>query len=424
MLINLNEKVLYMETKIRNYALEIKSAGNTLLSIINDILDLSKIESGNFEIIEDDYELASVLNDVFNMTRLRAQKKDLLFNYNVSEEIPSVLCGDEIRIRQIMLNIINNAIKYTQQGSVDINISSRFKMMNNYIDLIVSVADTGMGIKDEDKDKLFKSFQRLDEKKNRSIEGTGLGLHITQKLLEMMEGTIEFESEYGKGSTFIITVPQKVVKAEPIGEFSKAVRSFLNSVEIDEVRLYAPNAHLLVVDDNAMNLEVMEGLLRDTKMKVDYVDSGDKCVEIVSKNSYDCILLDQMMPGMNGEDTLNKMKELDILHDTPVIALTADAINGAKEGYIMKGFTDYISKPVKYEVLEMALKEYIPKEKQLAPSGADELPIVLIWGSDSDRLKEEKERLDGIYKCVCVVGDKAKDKYLEKHKPDMVMHFI
>ncbi len=412
------------ETKIRNYALEIKSAGNTLLSIINDILDLSKIESGNFEIIEDDYELASVLNDVFNMTRLRAQKKDLLFNYNVSEEIPSVLYGDEIRIRQIMLNIINNAIKYTQQGSVDINISSRFKMMNNYIDLIVSVADTGMGIKDEDKDKLFKSFQRLDEKKNRSIEGTGLGLHITQKLLEMMEGTIEFESEYGEGSTFIITVPQKVVKAEPIGEFSKAVRTFLNSVEIDEVRLYAPKAHLLVVDDNAMNLEVMEGLLRDTKMQVDYVDSGDKCVEMVSKNSYDCILLDQMMPGMNGEDTLNKMKELDILHDTPVIALTADAIYGAKEGYIMKGFTDYISKPVKYEVLEMALKEYIPKEKQLAPSGADELPIVLIWGSDPDRLKEEKERLDGIYKCVCAVGEKAKDKYLEKHKPDMVMHFI
>ena len=358
------------------------------------------------------------------MTRLRAQKKDLLFNYNVSEEIPSVLYGDEIRIRQIMLNIINNAIKYTMQGSVDINISSKFSMMNNYIDLIVSVADTGMGIKDEDKDKLFKSFQRLDEKKNRSIEGTGLGLHITQKLLEMMEGTIEFESEYGKGSTFIITVPQKVVKAEPLGEFSKAVRSFLNSVEIDEVRLYAPKARLLVVDDNAMNLEVMEGLLRDTKMQVDYVDSGDKCVEMVQKNSYDCILLDQMMPGMNGEDTLNRMKELEILHETPVIALTADAINGAKEGYITKGFNDYISKPVKYEVLEMTLKEYIPKEKQLAPSGADELPLVLIWGSDKDKLKEEKERLDGIYKCVCAVGEKAKDKYLEKHKPDMIMHRI
>ena len=412
------------ETKIRNYALEIKSAGNTLLSIINDILDLSKIESGNFEIIEDDYELASVLNDVFNMTRLRAQKKDLLFNYNVSEEIPSVLCGDEIRIRQIMLNIINNAIKYTKEGSVDIDISSRFKMMNNYIDLIVRVADTGMGIKDEDKDKLFNSFQRLDEKKNRNIEGTGLGLHITQKLLEMMEGSIEFESEYGKGSTFTITVPQKVVKAQPIGEFSKAVRSFLNSVEIDEVRLYAPDAHLLVVDDNAMNLEVMEGLLRDTKMQVDYVDSGDKCIEMAQKNSYDCILLDQMMPGMNGEDTLNKMKELDVIKGTPVIALTADAIIGAKESYIMKGFTDYISKPVKYEVLELALKEYIPKEKQLAPSGADELPILLIWGSDPNKLKEEKERLDGIYKCVCVVGEKARDKYLEKHKPDMVMHHM
>jgi CheY-like chemotaxis protein len=297
-------------------------------------------------------------------------------------------------------------------------------MMNNYIDVIVSVADTGMGIKDEDKDKLFNTFQRLDEKKNRNIEGTGLGLHITQKLLEMMEGIIEFESEYGKGSTFVITVPQKVVKAQPIGEFSKAVRAFLNSVEIDEVRLYAPKARLLVVDDNAMNLEVMEGLLRDTRMQVDYVDSGSKCVEMVTNNTYDCILLDQMMPSMNGEETLERMKELSILNNTPVIALTADAINGAKENYISKGFTDYISKPVKYEVLEIVLKEYIPKEKQLSPSGSDELPVVLIWGSDPDKLKEEKERLDGIYKCVCVVGEKARDKYLEKHKPDMIMHHM
>ena len=412
------------ENRTRNYALEIKSAGNTLLSIINDILDLSKIESGNFEILPVDYELASVLNDVLNMTRIRAQKKDLEFNYNVSEDIPSVLHGDEIRIRQIMLNIINNAIKYTEHGSVDINIYSRFKMMNNYIDLIVSVSDTGMGIRDEDKDKLFASFQRLDEKKNRSIEGTGLGLHITQKLLEMMEGSIEFESEYGKGSTFVITVPQKVVNASPIGEFGKAVRSFLSNIEIDEVGLYAPNAHLLVVDDKAMNLEVMEGLLRDTKMHVDYVDSGIKCVEMVQKNTYDCILLDQMMPGMSGEDTLNRMKELDILHETPVLALTADAINGARENYIAKGFSDYISKPVKYEVLELALKEYLPKEKQLSPSGADELPVMLICANDPEKLRAEKERLDGIYKCVCVVGEKARDRYLEKHMPDGVMNIM
>ena len=409
------------ESRVRNYALEIKSAGNTLLSIINDILDLSKIESGNFDIIPVEYDIASVLNDVLNMTRHRAVNKGLEFNFAVSETIPSVLEGDEIRIRQIMLNIINNAIKYTREGHVDVDVSSESKMQGNYIDLIVSVSDTGMGIKEEDKDKLFKSFQRLDERKNRNIEGTGLGLHITNKLLEMMEGSITFDSEYGKGSTFVITIPQKVVKAAHIGDFSKAVREYLSNVETDTVGLYAPQARLLVVDDNEMNLEVMEGLLRDTRIQTDFVTSGALCIEKVQAEKYDCILLDQMMPGMNGEETLNELKRLDILKDTPVIALTADAIIGAKESYLEKGFTDYISKPVKYEVLELVLKEFIPKEKQLSPSGSDELPVALIWGEDPDKLKVEKERLDGIYKCVCVTGEKAKDKYLEKHTPDVIM---
>ena len=409
------------ESRIRNYALEIKSAGNTLLSIINDILDLSKIESGNFDIIPVEYDIASVLNDVLNMTRHRAINKGLEFNYVVSETIPSVLEGDEIRIRQIMLNIVNNAIKYTREGHVDVDISSESKMQGNYIDLIVKVSDTGMGIKDEDKDKLFKSFQRLDERKNRNIEGTGLGLHITNKLLEMMDGSISFDSEYGKGSTFVVTIPQKVVKAVHIGDFSKAVRDYLSNVETDEVGLYAPNANLLVVDDNEMNLEVMEGLLRDTKIQTDFVTSGALCVEKAQSMKYDCILLDQMMPGMNGEETLNELKRLDLIKDTPVIALTADAIIGAKESYIEKGFTDYISKPVKYEVLELVLKEYIPKEKQLSPSGSDELPVVLIWGNDPEKIKAEKERLDGVYRCVCATGEKARDKYLEKHTPDLIM---
>ncbi|MCR4787447.1 MAG: response regulator [Lachnospiraceae bacterium] len=410
------------ESRIRNYALEIKSAGNTLLSIINDILDLSKIESGNFDIVPVEYDIASVLNDVLNMTRHRAENKGLEYKYVVSETIPSVLEGDEIRIRQIMLNIINNAIKYTREGHVDVDISSESRMQGNYIDLTVRVSDTGMGIKDEDKDKLFKSFQRLDEKKNRNIEGTGLGLHITNRLLEMMEGSITFESEYGKGSTFVVTIPQKVVKAAHIGDFSKAVREYFSNVESDEVGLYAPKARLLVVDDNEMNLEVMEGLLRDTRIQTDFVTSGALCIEKVRANKYDCILLDQMMPGMNGEETLNELNRLDILNGTPVIALTADAIIGAKESYLEKGFTDYISKPVKYEVIELVLKEYIPKEKQLTPSGADELPVALVWGDDPDKLKAEKDRLDGIYKCVCVTGEKAKDKYLEKHIPDVIMY--
>ncbi len=412
------------ESRIRDYALDIKSAGNTLLSIINDILDLSKIESGNFEIIPAQYNIASVLNDVFNITRIRAKKKGLDFEFNVSSDIPSVLYGDEIRIRQILLNIINNAIKYTSEGSVKVDISSEQVMMGNYINLTASVADTGTGIKEEDRDKLFKSFQRLDERKNHGIEGTGLGLHITNRLLQMMDGSISFESEYGKGSTFTISVQQKVVKAAPIGSFSSAVRNYLSNIEIDEVGLYAPGARVLVVDDNDMNLDVMEGLLRDTKIQTDYVLSGQECIEKAKSVRYDCILLDQMMPGMSGEETLALMIEGDMLKGTPVVALTADAIIGARESYIEKGFTDYISKPVKYEVLEAVLKEYIPKEKQLSPGGADELPVMLIWGDDPERLKQEKVRLDGIYKCVCVTGTAAKDKYLEKHDPEYIMHIV
>ena len=181
---------------------------------------------------------------------------------------------------------------------------------------------------------------------------------------------------------------------------------------------------MLVVDDNEMNLDVMEGLLRDTKIQTDYVLSGPECIEKVKSVRYDCILLDQMMPGMSGEETLARMIEADMLKGTAVVALTADAIIGARESYIEKGFTDYISKPVRYEVLEAVLKEYIPKEKQLSPSGADELPVMLIWGEDPERLKQEKIRLDGIYKCVCVTGKAAKDRYLEKHDPDHIMQIV
>ncbi|MCR5093575.1 MAG: response regulator [Lachnospiraceae bacterium] len=409
------------EHKVKQYALEIRSAGNTLLSIINDILDLSKIESGNFEVLPVEYDLASVLNDVLNMTRHRAVKKGLDYRMHVAEDIPARLCGDEIRIRQMMLNIIGNAIKYTQEGSVDIDVSARPTMMGNYVDLTVRVTDTGMGIRPEDKDKLFKSFQRLEERKNRNIEGTGLGLHITWLLASMMDGRIDVESEYGKGSTFAITVPQKVVLSTPIGDFSRAVKNYLDNIEMEEVGLYAPDARLLVVDDNEMNLEVMEGLLRDTKIRTDLVDSGAACIERIKENRYDVVLLDQMMPGMNGEETLNELRNRELLHATPVIALTADAIIGAKENYIAKGFTDYLSKPVKYEALEKLLKEYLPREKQLIREVDDELPVMLIWGDDPERLRMEKDRLDGVYKCVCVTGRKAMEKYLEKHTPAGVM---
>ena len=411
------------EAGTKKHALEIKSAGDTLLSIINDILDLSKIESGNFEIIPADYDLASVLNDVLNMTKPRAEKKGLAFNLSVDEEIPSKLYGDEIRIRQVMLNIVNNAIKYTKKGHVDILVTYR-KKDDGMIDLVVSVSDTGIGIKEEDKDKVFKSFYRLNEKINRNIEGTGLGLHITKRLLTMMDGRITFNSVYEKGSVFTLTVPQKVVSNEPIGDFSKAVDEFLNNMETDDVTLFAPEAFVLVVDDNEMNLDVMAGMLKDTKMKVVLSDSGEDCIEKVETTKYDVILLDQMMPEMTGEDTLNVMNERNLLNGTPVIALTADAIMGAREGYLSKGFSDYVSKPVKYGELEKILKKYIPAEKQFVPDKESGIPSALIWGYDSERIRQEKERLSGIYNCRCVVGKKSMEKFLEKHTPDRVIQVM
>lgn len=419
------DEMILRDTKdstILKYAWDIRSAGNTLLSLINDILDLSKIESGSFQIIPVDYDVASVLNDVINMTRAKALEKGLDYRFIVEPDIPCVLNGDEIRVRQVMLNLINNAIKYTKEGGVSVKTGCK-KPVEGRTELVICVRDSGVGIRDEDKEKLFSSFQRFDEQKNRNIEGTGLGLHITYRLVEMMGGSIEFDSVYGEGSIFTVHIPQTVVKDEPIGDFGKAVSRFLDEVEPDETTICAPDARVLVVDDNEMNLEIMEGLLRDTKMAVDLAESGEEAIELAAKNAYDIILLDQMMPGMNGIETLNQMKKQGILGSTPVVALTADAIVGAREGYIAKGFTDYLSKPVKYEKLELMLKKYISRDKLKEKVDEKvELPVMLVWGNDSAKLRGVRERLDGIYKCVCVVGEKAKEKYLSKHEPDAVMY--
>lgn len=410
---------------IKKHAIDIKGAGNTLLSLINDILDMSKIESGNFELIPVDYDIASVLNDVKNITESRALKKGLEFRMNVSPALPSRFNGDEIRIRQIMLNIINNAIKYTEEGSVSIDITIEDIPHSEKRLLVVKVSDTGIGIKEEDRNKLFKRFQRLDEERNRNVEGTGLGLSITDRLINMMEGYIEVESEYGKGSVFTALIPQTVVDPAPVGEFSKAIMSHMDDVHAEETTLYAPDAHILIVDDNEMNLEVMDGLLRDTGIRLDLVTSGEECIMKVKENRYDCILLDQMMPIMNGEITLNEMNKEDILKGTPVIALTADAIVGAREHYISMGFSDYISKPVKLNALENTLRRYIPKEKQLKPENRDEtLPTLLIWGDDPQKLKIAREQLSGMYKCVCVTGRDAMEKYCAKHDLESILHIV
>ena len=411
------------EEQTKKYAFNIKGAGNTLLSLINDILDLSKIEAGRLELNLTEYDVSSVINDVINMTRVKAIEKGLEYKVEVSDKIPSKLYGDEIRVRQVMLNIVNNAIKYTKEGFVRIRIDSKPSQEEGKIILRLEVQDSGIGIREEDKQMLFESFQRLDEKKNQRVEGTGLGLHITDSLVRMMGGSIEVSSEYGTGSTFKIYTPQGVASQEPIGDFSQAVTKYVDNAKIAKATLYAPEANILVVDDIEMNLEVMAGYLCDMKVKADYVSSGEECIESVKNSEYDVILLDQMMPDMNGEETLRALRD-EINIKTPVIALTADAIVGARENYLSMGFDDYLSKPVQYEELEAMLSEYIPKDKQLEKKDTKELPVVLLWGDDSDKLKQEREKLESVYKCVCVVGESARDRYIKKNNPERIMHII
>ena len=409
----LREKV---SDKVRKYALDIQSAGKTLLSIINDILDFSKIESGKMELIPVDYGFASVMNDIVNMTMKKAEDKGLTYNLKVSKDIPCVLRGDEIRVRQVMLNIINNAIKYTHEGSVSIDVSYDDPTQMMW----VIVSDTGIGIKNEDLGKLFGSFQRLEEDKNRNIEGTGLGLNITMRLVKMMDGTIGVNSKYGEGTTFTVQMKQEAVDRTPVGDLADNLAKVQNYRKQYRPALVAPKAKILIVDDNDMNLEVIAALLEDTKIQVTTAESGKECIEILETRSFDLIFLDQMMPGMSGVQALETIRDRHLADGTAVIALTADAIVGARENYIKEGFSDYLSKPVMYEALEEALIRYldpslIQKETATDKESDDEKPIVIAVSPSSDKLRALKEVLGSEYKGVFVKDMESAAKYAEKN---------
>lgn len=347
---------------IAEYAKNVNSASQMLLSIINDILDISKIESGKMELVFVEYEVFSVLNDCYNMALTRAESKGLELKIDIDSKVPSILYGDEVRIRQVINNFLSNAVKYTHMGEVTLRVKEKSRQQEMvYLDF--EIEDTGIGIRDEDKEKLFQNFTRLDEKKNRNIEGTGLGLSLTKKLVSLMGGDIKVFSEYGKGSRFTVSLAQKIINNEPIGDFQKRYREFVNQRNESEISIYIPDVRILIVDDVDMNIRVVKGLLKRTQAFVDSATSGEECIAKIYENRYDIILLDHMMPGMDGIETFSKMREKrDHKNvDTPVIVLTANAIVGAKEMYLDKGFTDYLSKPVRYrELIEMLLK-YLPK---------------------------------------------------------------
>ena len=377
--------------KIRNYAGNVDSAGSNLLAIINDILDFTKIEEGKMDIVEVEYRLSTVVNDVSNMIYFKAKEKKLAFTTDVDESLPDLLYGDVVRVRQVITNILNNAVKYTDEGSVSLKIAGNRREKTSdarpVIELIVSVTDTGIGISGENLGKLFGKFERVDLERNSTKEGTGLGLAISKMLLEMMGGDIRVESTYGVGSTFTVVIPQKVLSEEPVGNFKEKFEKALGEKKAYHESFRAPEARLLIVDDTNMNLLVATEFLQDTLVGIDTASSGREAVKLALQNKYDVILMDQRMPEMDGEETFREIRS----HrdgpniDTPVICMTADAVVGARERYLSKGFNDYLTKPIDSTYLEMMLKKYIPAEK---------IETVTEEEEDSQAGKQPEERIE------------------------------
>lgn len=364
--LGMNEMILRESDSetIREYALNVNNAGKTLLSIINDILDLSKIESGKMEIVEADYDIRWLLTDIENMISMRAEAKNLVFTIDADETIPTVLHGDEMRIKQCIINLLTNSVKYTHEGSVSLKLA-KTDNEDGSINLWISVKDTGVGIKEEELHKLFESFIRLDLTKNRNVEGTGLGLNITKKLVGMMGGNLTVESVYGEGSTFSFTIMQRVVNAEGIGDYRNGLKKIMEEAPQPVKNFTAPTANILSVDDNRVNLAVVRGLLKKLKIQCDSASSGAECLQKAAEKDYDIVLLDHMMPEMDGIETLQQLQltEKWQKNQPVVIALTANAVAGAKEEYLRVGFSDYLSKPIDPAKLEAMLEKYLPPEK-------------------------------------------------------------
>ena len=348
------------EESTREYAADVDNSGRSLLALINDILDFSKIEAGKMDIVPVEYNLDSLINDCQNMMYGRVQDKGLEFKLNCDENIPSVLFGDEVRIRQIIINLLTNAVKYTPAGKVTLTVSYEANGDDSII-LMFAVSDTGIGISEDDQKHLFESFKRFEEKKNRNIEGTGLGLALVSQLTNLMEGNVSVSSVSGEGSTFSVAIPQKVISHTPIG---KEFFEYKKKASIDTMDdMASMTGRILVADDVSVNLKVIVKLLSKTQFTVDTVDSGAKAIKKSEEVKYDLIFLDHMMPEMDGIETLHIIKkdESNINANTPVVVLTANAIEGIKEEYISEGFDDYLSKPVNYQALRDVICKYIDK---------------------------------------------------------------
>ncbi len=433
------------EPHIKEYAMDIKNAGQTLLSLINDILDFSKIESGKLDILLVEYDLSSLIHDISNMIKAKAAAKKLELNIYVDEMLPSKLLGDDVRIRQVLVNLLNNAVKYTREGSITLKVTGQTE--GDKVTFTYCVEDTGIGIKEEDREKLFREFERIEEKRNRNIEGTGLGLSITTQLLHLMGSRLQVESVYGKGSKFYFTLEQQVVCSTPVGNLEERLKKMTTEYNY-EAAFTAPKAEVLVVDDNATNHKVFASLLKFTEINVDVAESGRMCLDMIEKKHYDLIFLDHMMPVMDGIETLHRMKQIEDgwCKDTPVIALTANAITGAREMYLAEGFDDFLSKPINPEKLEQMILRLLPEEllqfgeKQTKAEThtpvanrqerkeTEELPVIdgIDWEYGRMHLPDKQLLLDTVesfYKTVEAEAATLQRFYEERNNPEMLRQY-
>lgn len=371
-----------------NHALDIRSASESLLGLINDLLDMSKVESGKMNLVEQEYDTQELLRSIVSMIRVRSTEKQLTFEVDVDGTLPKRLYGDAGKIKQIVLNLLTNAVKYTAVGGFTLKLEVTGRD-NEKVSLRYSVKDTGIGVKEEDMEKLFTAYERLDEEKNSAIQGTGLGLDISRRFAGLMNGKLWCESVYGEGSEFILTIDQKIIDNNEIGEFVEHGEEEVKGPYVPQ--FVAPDAEVLVVDDNPMNLTVIKGLLKATRVFVTTAESGEECLEKIKYDKFNVVLLDHMMPGMDGVETVAKIRETD--PDLPVYALTANAAAGGDEFYISKGFNGYLAKPIDSVALERAIMKHIPEEIMMKPGADDaeeemtELPEDMHWLNETEGIR-------------------------------------
>ncbi|MCR4741021.1 MAG: response regulator [Lachnospiraceae bacterium] len=363
-ILGMNEMILREsdDPEILDYANSVQSASYTLLTLVNDILDFSKIESGSLTLVPVEYRVSEFVRYEMSLLSNRAEEKNLELKVSVNPDTPELLKGDEVRIRQIATNLLTNAIKYTSKGTVFFNVSAQ-KRSDGRADLIIEVRDTGQGIQKENLDKIFDSFQRVNLEHNRYIEGTGLGLAITASFVKLMNGDIKVQSTYGLGSVFTVTIPQEILSEDTVGDFEKKMDASRTKTEARGTGLKTKDARILAVDDNAMNLKVVVALLKDTGIETICIKSGKEALQVLDRVSFDLVLMDHMMPEMDGIETMHAYKEKNPDSKIPFIALTANAISGSRDIYIKEGFDDYLAKPITGAELELAMRKWLPREK-------------------------------------------------------------